>query len=112
MSPINKNNTSWIASAGRILLLGMLTVSQVTNASASGPGSPQNVPNVGNMSLEDLHAAVAMTRGYPEARLEASGGLRLESARAVAEAGVDFVSIGALTHSSPALDLGLDIPAR
>jgi len=65
-----------------------------------------------NMSLEDLHAAVAMTRGYPEARLEASGGLRLESARAVAEAGVDFVSIGALTHSSPALDLGLDIPAR
>src|SRR5256885_12270025 len=54
MSPINKNNTSWIASAGRMLLLGMLTVSQVANASASGPGNPQNVPNVGNMSLEDL----------------------------------------------------------
>ena len=45
----------------------------------------------------------------PGTRLEASGGLRLEEARAVAETGVDFVSVGALTHSSPALDLGLDL---
>ena len=65
-----------------------------------------------NMSLADLRAAVTMTRGHPRARLEASGGLRLETARAVAGTGVDYVSVGALTHSSPALDLGLDIPAR
>ena len=65
-----------------------------------------------NMSLADLRAAVTMTRGHPGVRLEASGGLRLETARAVAGTGVDYVSVGALTHSSPALDLGLDIPAR
>jgi nicotinate-nucleotide pyrophosphorylase (carboxylating) len=62
-----------------------------------------------NMGLADLRAAVAMARRYPQARLEASGGLRLETARAVAETGVDYVAVGALTHSSPALDLGLDL---
>ena len=65
-----------------------------------------------NMSLADLRAAVTMTRGHPGVRLEASGGLRLETARAVAGTGVDYVAVGALTHSSPALDLGLDIRAR
>jgi nicotinate-nucleotide pyrophosphorylase len=40
---------------------------------------------------------------------EASGGLRLSNARAVAETGVDFLSIGALTHSAPVLDLGVDL---
>jgi nicotinate-nucleotide pyrophosphorylase (carboxylating) len=62
-----------------------------------------------NMGLAGLRAAVAMASGYPGTRLEASGGLRLEEARAVAGTGVDFVSVGALTHSSPALDLGLDV---
>ena len=61
------------------------------------------------MGLAELRAAVALAGGYPGTRLEASGGLRLEKARAVAETGVDFVSVGALTHSSPALDLGLDL---
>jgi len=64
-----------------------------------------------NMGLADLRAAVALARRYPPARLEASGGLRLADARAVAETGVDFVAVGALTHSSPALDLGLDVLA-
>ena len=64
-----------------------------------------------NMGLAGLRAAVALARRYPAARLEASGGLRLAQAGAVAETGVDFVAVGALTHSSPALDLGLDIPA-
>ena len=64
-----------------------------------------------NMGLADLRAAVALARRYPPARLEASGGLRLAQARAVAETGVDFVAVGALTHSSPALDLGLDVLA-
>ncbi len=62
-----------------------------------------------NMDLADLQAAVALARPYPSVRLEASGGLRLGTARAVAETGVDFVAVGALTHSSPALDLGLDL---
>jgi nicotinate-nucleotide pyrophosphorylase (carboxylating) len=64
-----------------------------------------------NMGLADLRAAVALARRYPPARLEASGGLRLAEARAVADTGVDFVAVGALTHSSPALDLGLDVLA-
>jgi nicotinate-nucleotide pyrophosphorylase (carboxylating) len=66
-----------------------------------------------NMSLTDLRAAVALTRARPAdrppVRLEASGGLRLASAREVAETGVDYLAVGALTHSSPALDLGLDL---
>ncbi|MEV7551303.1 carboxylating nicotinate-nucleotide diphosphorylase [Amycolatopsis sp. NPDC089917] len=45
----------------------------------------------------------------PKTRLESSGGLRLDVARAYAESGVDFLSVGALTHSSPALDLGMDL---
>lgn len=55
MSSISKNNISLMASASRILLLGMLTVSQVANVSASGPGSPQSVPDdPTKLSLEDL----------------------------------------------------------
>ncbi|MCW2934145.1 MAG: carboxylating nicotinate-nucleotide diphosphorylase [Actinomycetia bacterium] len=61
-----------------------------------------------NMSIDELRAAVVVARRYPGVRLEASGGLRLETARAVALCGVDYLAVGALTHSSPALDLGLD----
>jgi nicotinate-nucleotide pyrophosphorylase (carboxylating) len=80
---------------------------QVREALAEGAG----LILLDNMGLADLRAAVALARGYPAARLEASGGLRLETARAVAETGVDFIAVGALTHSSPALDLGLDVVA-
>lgn len=59
-----------------------------------------------NMSLEQLRTAVAMSQG--RARLEASGGIRLENVRAVAETGVDFISVGALTHSANSSDLALD----
>jgi nicotinate-nucleotide pyrophosphorylase (carboxylating) len=62
-----------------------------------------------NMDLPELRAAVAMAAGYPGVKLEASGGLRLADARAVAETGVDYVAVGGLTHSAPALDLGLDL---
>jgi len=62
-----------------------------------------------NMGLDGVRAAVALARPYPAVRLEASGGLRLETVRAVAGTGVDFIAVGALTHSSPALDLGLDL---
>jgi nicotinate-nucleotide pyrophosphorylase (carboxylating) len=62
-----------------------------------------------NMSGPDMRAAVGLARAYPDARLEASGGLRLSSAREVALTGVHFLAVGALTHSSPALDLALDL---
>jgi nicotinate-nucleotide pyrophosphorylase (carboxylating) len=62
-----------------------------------------------NMALPELREVVAFAAG--RARLEASGGLRLEQARAVAETGVDYLAVGALTHSAPVLDIGLDFPA-
>jgi nicotinate-nucleotide pyrophosphorylase (carboxylating) len=58
-----------------------------------------------NMSPEELRAAVAQVGGRAE--LEASGGLTLQTLREVASTGVDFISMGALTHSAPALDLSL-----
>jgi len=60
-----------------------------------------------NMSVAELSAAVAQVGGRAE--LEASGGVTLETLRAVAGTGVDFVSMGALTHSAPALDLSLQL---
>jgi nicotinate-nucleotide pyrophosphorylase (carboxylating) len=60
-----------------------------------------------NMAPGELREVVAYAQG--RARLEASGGLRLENAREVAETGVDYLAVGALTHSAPVLDIGLDI---
>jgi nicotinate-nucleotide pyrophosphorylase (carboxylating) len=62
-----------------------------------------------NMTPEQMRAAVSYAAG--RAKFEASGGLRLADARAVAESGVDYLSVGALTHSAPVLDIGLDIEA-
>ncbi|MCB2114168.1 MAG: carboxylating nicotinate-nucleotide diphosphorylase [Parvularculaceae bacterium] len=59
-----------------------------------------------NMSLDDLRLAVALNKG--RAILEASGGVTLKTVRAIAETGVDVISSGAITHSAPCLDLGLD----
>ncbi|MEQ8825073.1 MAG: carboxylating nicotinate-nucleotide diphosphorylase [Filomicrobium sp.] len=59
-----------------------------------------------NMSLDELREAVTFVEG--KALLEASGGVSLETVRGIAETGVDLISIGALTHSVPVLDLGLD----
>jgi nicotinate-nucleotide pyrophosphorylase (carboxylating) len=60
-----------------------------------------------NMSLDDMREAVAMVAG--KLVLEASGGITLESAAAIAETGVDYLSSGAITHSAPNLDVALDI---
>ncbi|MER3410050.1 MAG: nicotinate-nucleotide diphosphorylase (carboxylating) [Thermoleophilia bacterium] len=60
-----------------------------------------------NMSLDELRRAVALARG--RAKLEASGGVSLDTVRAIAKTGVDFISVGALTHSAPALDLSLEV---
>ncbi len=81
------------------------TLTQLRDALDAGAG----LILLDNMGLADLRAAVAIASRYPAARLEASGGLRLAAARAVAETGVDYVAVGALTHSSDALDLGLDV---
>ncbi|HYX77296.1 MAG TPA: nicotinate-nucleotide diphosphorylase (carboxylating), partial [Gaiellaceae bacterium] len=60
-----------------------------------------------NMSPAQLEEAVALTGG--RAKLEASGGITLDNVRAAAESGVDFVSIGALTHSARALDVSMEV---
>jgi nicotinate-nucleotide pyrophosphorylase (carboxylating) len=61
-----------------------------------------------NMSLEDTRAGVAIARRYGT-KTESSGGLRLDNAREVALTGVDYLAVGALTHSAPVLDIALDL---
>jgi nicotinate-nucleotide pyrophosphorylase (carboxylating) len=63
-----------------------------------------------NMNLEDMRKAVKSIRG--RALIEASGGITLDNVRAVAETGVDFISIGALTHSARALDISLELESN
>jgi nicotinate-nucleotide pyrophosphorylase (carboxylating) len=63
-----------------------------------------------NMTPAQCREAVAIVAGAT--KLEASGGIALENARAYAETGVDFIAIGALTHSAPVLDIGLDLRAE
>ncbi len=60
-----------------------------------------------NMTLENLRAAVKLSAG--RMKLEASGGVNLDTVRAIAETGVDYISVGALTHSAPAADIGGDV---
>ena len=60
-----------------------------------------------NMPLDELRACVALVAG--RVLLEASGGVTLDTVREIAETGVDWISVGALTHSVPALDLSLDV---
>jgi len=65
-----------------------------------------------NMSLRDMRDVVRMAaKRDPRPVLEASGGITLASARAVAETGVDYISMGAITHSAPALDMSLEVEA-
>ncbi|HTT52986.1 MAG TPA: carboxylating nicotinate-nucleotide diphosphorylase [Streptosporangiaceae bacterium] len=82
-------------------------LAQVREALTAGAG----LILLDNMSPAELRAAAAVARGYPAARLEASGGLQLAQAAEVAATGVHFLAVGALTHSAPALDLGLDVVA-
>jgi len=60
-----------------------------------------------NFSIDDLKKAVVNVN--KKAKLEASGGITLENARKIAETGVDFIAVGALTHSAPVLDIGGDL---
>lgn len=76
---------------------------EVDEALAAGVGGIRIL--LDNMSPDELRRAVAHVNGRAE--LEASGGVTLQTLREVASTGVDFVSVGALTHSAPALDLSL-----
>jgi len=69
-----------------------------------------NIVMLDNMNLEDMRKAVKSIHG--RALIEASGGITLDNVRAVAETGVDFISIGALTHSATALDISLKLEAQ
>jgi nicotinate-nucleotide pyrophosphorylase (carboxylating) len=82
------------------------TVSEALEAVEAGA----NIVMLDNMSLEDMRKAVKSI--YGRALIEASGGITLGNVRAVAETGVDFISIGALTHSAMALDIGLELEAQ
>lgn len=75
---------------------------QLAEALEAGP----DVIMLDNFSLADLRQAVATTAG--RVTLEASGGVDLTTVRAIAETGVQVISVGALTHSAPVLDIGLD----
>ena len=82
------------------------TVSEALEAVEAGA----DIVMLDNMSLEDMRKAVRAIRGH--ALIEASGGITLDNIRAVAETGVDLISIGALTHSVRALDISLELEAR
>ncbi len=82
------------------------TVSEALEAVEAGA----NIVMLDNMNLEDMRKAVKSIHG--RALIEASGGITLGNVRAVAETGVDFISIGALTHSATALDISLELEAQ
>ena len=82
------------------------TLAQVEEAARQGAA----LVLLDNMSVPQTRAAVELARRYGT-RTEASGGLTLDRAREVALTGVDYLAVGALTHSAPGLDIGLDLRA-
>lgn len=78
------------------------SLDQLAEALDAGP----DVIMLDNFSIKQLNVAVGMAAG--RVVLEASGGVTLDTVRAIAETGVDVISVGALTHSAPVLDIGLD----
>jgi nicotinate-nucleotide pyrophosphorylase (carboxylating) len=91
-----------LAPAGTVIEVECDTIEQVARAVEAGA----DMILLDNMPPEMLREAVSLVAG--RAKTEASGGITLERIRAVAETGVDYISVGALTHSAPALDLALD----
>ena len=82
------------------------TVSEALEAAEAGV----DIVMLDNMRLEDMRKAVESIHGH--ALIEASGGITLDNVRAVAETGVNYISIGALTHSARALDINLELEAQ
>src|SRR5690606_14342587 len=81
------------------------TLTQVKQAVAAGA----DIILLDNMSNAELRRAVNLVNG--RAKTEASGGVNLKTVRRIAQTGVDFISVGALTHSARAVDIGLDFQA-
>jgi nicotinate-nucleotide pyrophosphorylase (carboxylating) len=92
------------AGAGLVIEVECDSVAQVREALEAGA----RFILLDNMPVPTLREAVAVARAYDGVRLEASGRLQPANAREVASTGVDYLSVGGLTHSSRALDLGLD----
>ena len=78
------------------------TLKQVEQALDAGA----DIVLLDNMTLEQLESAVRLAAG--RAKTEASGGVTLDTVRGIAATGVDFISVGALTHSARSVDIGLD----
>jgi nicotinate-nucleotide pyrophosphorylase (carboxylating) len=93
------------AAAGHMVAI-EIEVDGLDQLEAALPYGPHAVL-LDNFTLDDLRRAVVMAKG--KTVLEASGGVSLGTVRAIAETGVDVISVGALTHSAPALDIGLDV---
>lgn len=119
MAMIKDNHREALARAGRSLAEGVAAIRQRTpgipveveidsleQLNAALAASPEWIL-LDNMPLAAMAEAVRRTQG--RARLEASGGVNLETVRAIAETGVDAISVGALTHSAKALDISLDL---
>jgi len=102
------NPIAWAVHRARTACPGLLveveadSLAQVRQAVAAGA----DCILLDNMTPAQLRRAVRLVAG--RARTEASGGVRLDNVRAIAETGVDFISVGALTHSAPAVDVALD----
>ena len=89
------------AAPGLPIEVEVTTLDEVREALAAGA----DILLLDNMDLPTLREAVNLVAG--RAKTEASGGVRLDTVRAIAETGVDYISVGALTHSAPALDLAM-----
>ncbi len=93
------------APAGMIIEIEVTTAEEAREAIGAGPG----VILLDNMGLDEMRQAVRLAKG--RCKTEASGGVTLGRVRQIAETGVDFISVGALTHSARALDISLEIEA-
>jgi nicotinate-nucleotide pyrophosphorylase (carboxylating) len=97
-----------VGSAVKFIEVEVDTLKQLDEALPAKP----DIVLLDNMSLDQMREAVQRRDAIaPNVLLEASGGITLETVRAIAETGVDRISVGALTHSAPALDIGLDFEA-
>jgi len=101
-----------LAKARRNAPEGITIEVEVTSApeAAEAAKAGADIVMLDNMATDEMRRAVTLVAG--KARLEASGGITLENVRAVAETGVDIISVGALTHSFRALDISLELEAQ
>jgi len=98
-----KNAPSLLGTERATIEIEVRTVAEAVEAAEAGA----DIIMLDNMSIEDMRQAVRLVGG--RALIEASGGITLDNVRAVAETGVNFISVGALTHSAKALDISLEL---